>query len=75
MAKASAQYRETIESLTLTLSEAEANFLVDILAFVGGCPDTSRRMHADGLIRALREARVHGIGSKDVRAHSSIYFQ
>lgn len=74
MAKVSVQYRETIESVTLTLSEAEAHFIMDILACVGGCPDTSRRMHADSLMRSLREARVYGIGSDDIRTHSSISF-
>lgn len=74
MAKVSAQYRETIESVTLTLSEHEAQFLVDILNHIGGCPDTSRRMHADSLSKALKGARVYGIGSEDIRTHSSIYF-
>lgn len=74
MAKVSAKYRETIESVTITLSEHEAQFLADILTHVGGCPDTSRRMHADTLSKALREARVYGIGSEDIRTHSSIYF-
>lgn len=42
----------------LTLNEQEAQTLADILAKVGGVPETTRRRHASAIAGALEEAGV-----------------
>lgn len=39
--------------VTLTFTHDEAQFLMDILNRIGGCPDNSRRRHADDIRNAL----------------------
>ncbi len=43
---------------TLELNHGEAQTLVAILRNVGGCPKTSRRKHAIGVLEALRAVGV-----------------
>ena len=74
MAKATADFRRVLDRVTLTLSGDEAQTLRDILEHVGGCPDTSRRMHTDAVMNALQGQDVYPSNKSDVRAQSSIYF-
>lgn len=51
---ADAQIRNQPKPLvTLTFTHDEAQFLMDILNRIGGCPDNSRRRHADDIRNAL----------------------
>lgn len=47
----------------LNLTHAEGQFLADLMQFIGGCPDGSRRRHADAIREALLEA---GADDRDV---------
>lgn len=40
--------------VTLVLDGAEAQFLMDVLASIGGCGDTTRRKHQERISDALR---------------------
>jgi hypothetical protein len=64
--KATNNIRETIKStvvysgtFTLEMEREEAQFLADILAKIGGDPDTSRRDIADRFAKALYENGFH----------------
>lgn len=74
MANALAQYREVIESVTLTMSAEEAETLADILRYIGGSFETSRRKHADAISRALKKAKVRATAGEDIQEKSAIYF-
>lgn len=59
MAKASlTEITRTITERTvrLTLTEEEAQFLIDLTALIGGSPTRSRRRHNDSIRDALRDA-------------------
>lgn len=75
MAQATANYREVVESVKLTLSGEEAQTLRDILEHIGGCPDTSRRRFMDSIKRALSSERVYASCEEDIRESSAIYFK
>jgi hypothetical protein len=49
----------------LTLTAAEARFLRDLMAHIGGCPHETRRLHANTIAAALNTAglRVTGFAS------------
>lgn len=63
-----------IESVMMTLTSEEANTLRDILANIGGCPDSSRRKYAEAIAEALDGAGITGTQRRDLRNGSSIYF-
>jgi hypothetical protein len=44
--------------VTLELSDKEAQTILDIMHFIGGCPETTPRMHADSIRRALEKCGV-----------------
>lgn len=50
--------REQETRVILSLSENEALFLADLLMYVGGCPESSRRRHADSIRRALDRENI-----------------
>lgn len=58
MAHAVASRVYVINSVCLTLSSEEAEFLGDILGCIGGSPDSSRRRLSDEIRNALRKAGV-----------------
>lgn len=64
------------ERVHLVLTIAEAQALADILLYVGGDPELTRRKYADAIQAALRS--VKGISSDrnptDVNRGSGIYF-
>ncbi len=74
MAKATADFRRVLDRVELTLSGDEAQTLRDILENIGGCPDTSRRMHTDAVRDALQAQDVYPSNKTDMRPQSSIYF-
>lgn len=74
MAKATAEFRRVLDRVTLTLSGDEAQVLRDILEYVGGCPDTSRRTHTDAVMLALQAQDVYPSNRTDIRPQSAIYF-
>lgn len=74
MAKATADFRRVLDQVTLTLSGDEAQTLRDILEYIGGCPDTSRRTHTDAVMLALQGQDVYPSNKTDIRPQSSIYF-
>ena len=73
MAKAS-KTEKIVSEVSITLSGDEANTLCDILDRVGGCPDTSRRAHADAILWALKRLNIGTTNCKDIRPDSDIYF-
>lgn len=46
-----------VPNIALELTPAEAQFLADLLAFVGGSPE-GRRRHSDGILNALRNVDI-----------------
>jgi hypothetical protein len=68
------EYVEHIE-YTLTLTDEEAQVLMDIFGRVGGDPDTTRRGLVDGISRALRDAGADYLRQiTDISPKDSIYF-
>lgn len=58
MAKAMVKYKEMvrpIESVTLTLDQAEIGVLVTILRRIGGSTDSSPRKYADSILYAIED--------------------
>lgn len=62
MAKATRVVEKTMKMMPvdehfvdLRLSIEEAQFLMDVMYKIGGCPTNSRRKHADRIDRVLRE--------------------
>lgn len=55
----------------LTLSQDEADLMLDILRNVGGCPIGSRRKFADQVRRAIAGAGVLGKGTADFSSFPS----
>jgi hypothetical protein len=51
-------YDERPDGVTLKLSEAEAQFLMDVTELIGGDPLTSRRKYSDAVRSALYQAGV-----------------
>lgn len=49
---------ETITTFNLTINEAEARFLRDVVGQIGGCPANSRRSIADELSATLDSVGV-----------------
>lgn len=78
-------YRQTLEvtpeedAYVLTLSQAEADVLVDILRNIGGCPTKTRRGFCDQIMHALEFSGVDGRGDEDflkgaAAVSGSVYF-
>ena len=60
---------------TLTLNQAEAQTLRDILDNVGGDPDMSRRCYAEKIKAALESVGVSPSNIDDMRDGAAIYFK
>jgi hypothetical protein len=61
------QKEYVVKEVTLGMSEVEANFLADLLKAVVGNPDTTRRRHADAMLKAMDMVGVTGYGRSDIR--------
>lgn len=72
MAKAATKYQGM--EVTLTLTEAEAFTLRDILMLIGGSPDQSRRKHCDAIAVALDSQGIKGTNDEDIKPESVICF-
>lgn len=72
MAKATMKYLDM--EVTLTLTEAEAFTLRDILMLIGGSADQSRRKHCDAIASALDEQGIKGTNDEDIKPESVICF-
>ncbi|RQU14203.1 hypothetical protein DF152_17210 [Burkholderia cenocepacia] len=66
----------------LSLSDAEATFLVDVLANVGGNAAYTRRKYSDAISAALYRAGVRGLPRNDYgyvpdisKSQGAIYFE
>lgn len=61
-------------SVQLNLTHDEAQFLRDVMHYIGGSTQT-RRHHADAIARAFEEVDILGTDKHDVnRMNASIYF-
>jgi hypothetical protein len=66
---------EETRIITLTLSEDEANVLVDIGRQIGGYPLDSRRGLVDNIKNALKAVGIKGIGTSDMTTKTDIFFK
>lgn len=70
---------EAITTFTLTINEAEARFLRDVVGQIGGCPANSRRSIADELSATLESVGVRHEYVDDISDSRSngrgLYFQ
>lgn len=56
MATATAQKKEVVTGVTLTLSPMEAQLLTDVMAVIHGDRETSRRRYSEAILGALEQA-------------------
>lgn len=64
-----------VEVVALTLDRDEAQFLRDLLGWVGGDSETSRRGLCDNILEALREAGVCYRHVNDFDFTGGVYMQ
>lgn len=58
--------------MKLSLTKDQAQFLIDVLSHIGGCPEFSRRKYSDNLVKRLEKQGYEGDVRKDMSGN--IYF-
>lgn len=64
-----------VEVVALTLEPDEAQFLRDLLGWVGGDPKDTRRKHADAILVGLEEAGIKYASIKDFEFSGGVYMR